>query len=431
MRMQPELQPSPPPPSPPPPRLRRTSAAVRTTTSTTRPHRPTSAAVTTAVPASPPPPSPPPQLPPPPSPSPPSPQGVASTSPCHLHHHRPHHRLLHVRRLHRVTALFSASAVTSARPPSPPRGPCPGRRRKRRIHNIAPLAVEDLEINSRSLSLHVDSVERFANWTPARLSRSEIGGARRTGRMAGWQPSRSHRMNESSQMGSLLSGSEYTPVLNGDSRANRSRAPLVADHRQALAAGAGRMEQTISRCRQELEGERKMRGPAMSITNQYDAYLDASEEHAFGKLRATLGKLERKAEREHEMYAGAAGWTTEHRNELAEARSSPGGRRARSPARFGHRDQGRGAGMGGGSDSSAVASLLSQGDYINGLEQRAPSYRERAPSPRAPSPMRRHPAVPPIFGDHSQEEAYMPSGRRAASPRAQRAPSPMRQRQGA
>ena len=249
--------------------------------------------------------------------------------------------------------------------------------------------------------------------------------------MAGWQPSRSQRTNESSQMGSLLSGSEYTPVLNGDSRANRSRAPLVADHRQALAAGAGRMEQTISRCRQELEGERKMRGPAMSITNQYDAYLDASEEHAFGKLRATLGKLERKAEREHEMYAGAAGWTTEHRNELAEARSSPGGRRARSPARFGHRDQGRGAGMGGGSDSSAVASLLSQGDYINGLEQRAPSYRERAPSPRAPSPMKRHPAVPPIFGDHSQEEAYMPSGRRAASPRAQRAPSPMRQRPGA
>ena len=87
--------------------------------------------------------------------------------------------------------------------------------------------------------------------------------------------------------------------------------------------------------------------------------------------------------------------------------------------------------MGGGSDSSAVASLLSQGDYINGLEQRAPSYTERAPSPRAPPPMRRHPAVPPIFGDHSQEEAYMPSGRRAASPRAQRAPSPMRQRPGA
>ena len=235
-------------------------------------------------------------------------------------------------------------------------------------------------------------------------------------------------------MADLLGGG-HVPVLNGDSRANRQ--PMVADRN---AAGAGRPEQTMSRCRQELEGDRKMRGRAMTLNDQYDSYLDASEAHTFAKLHANLGKLERKAEREHNMYTGAAGWSTEHRNELADQRSSPGMRRARSPARFGNPEQQRMRDNGAGAGS--VASLLQQGEYINGLHthmepmayrERQPSPRgpraasprgPRAPSPRAPSPMRQHPAVPPLFSNREQTDSAPPSTRCAASPRAQRAPSP-------
>lgn len=240
------------------------------------------------------------------------------------------------------------------------------------------------------------------------------------------------------------------PVLNGDSRANRSRATATA--LDPSAAGAGRPEQTLSRCRAELHGERKMRGAAKSLHDQYDAYLDASEEHTFNKLHATLDKLERRAEREHTLYSGAAGWSTEHRNELADARSAPGGRRTRSPARFGAREQQR---MGAGSSAgSSVASLMQQGEYVNGLPQESlSSYSERAPSPRGrpssraasprrpASPMRQHPSVPPLGSDRSQADAASMShrpgvadptrcdqARRPSSPRGQRASSPRMQR---
>ena len=241
----------------------------------------------------------------------------------------------------------------------------------------------------------------------------------------------------------LGGGGGHVPVLNGDSRANRSRGPSVPDSR---AAGAGRGQQSSSVYRAELEGDRKMKAPGMNIERQYDAYLDASEEYTFGKLHATLAKHERRAAREHAMYNGAAGWTTEHRNELADARAEPGQRRCRSPARFGQHEQNR---MGA---ADGVAGLMQQGEYINGLPQeRMPSYRERAPSPRgrapsprgrAPSPMRQHPAVPPLGsarsdgpptdrGYNGPARATSPFAHRAASPRPQRAASPRRERPGA
>jgi len=244
-------------------------------------------------------------------------------------------------------------------------------------------------------------------------------------------------------MGSLLFGGGHMPVLNGDSRANRENraAPNSPD---LGAAGALRPQQTRSMCAAELSGDRRMKAPQRHVHDLYDDYLDASEKHAFDKLHATMGKLERKAEKEHKMYSGAAGWSSEHRNDLADARASPGGRRARSPARFNGREQAR---MDLDSGSS-VGSLLQQGNYNFGLQQqgrsggetdrsggetdrsawgapyaadrRAPSPRGRAPSPRgqrAPSPQRTRPASP-----------RPSSAGRGGPPPSQRASSPFRQR---
>jgi hypothetical protein len=173
------------------------------------------------------------------------------------------------------------------------------------------------------------------------------------------------------------------------------------------AAGAPVAVQSRSRCRAELEGDRKMRGRAKDLNDMYDDYLDHSEDYTFGKLKATLGKLERKAEKEHKMFTGAAGWSTEHRNELADARSTPGGRRSRSPATFGRYEESRmSPGAGGG---SSVASLMQQGNFVNGLEQEDLRSRRGCASPRQhrmPSPRR--------------ADQRMPSPRRAASPRMDR-----------
>ena len=217
------------------------------------------------------------------------------------------------------------------------------------------------------------------------------------------------------------------PVLNGDSRANRAGAAA-----SARPAGAAHAHQTRNMCTAELRGERKMKAPSKELHAMYDDYLNASEEYTFNKLHATLGRLERKAEREHSMYQGAAGWSTEHRNDLAERRASPGGRRCRSPARFGSHEQARMR-----DDAcNSVSSLLQQGNYVNGLS--------RGSTPR------QQPAVPPLRrvdeanytgGGDGMPSSRPPSSRRdvqtgswarptssssqrAASPRGGRAPSP-------
>ena len=218
-------------------------------------------------------------------------------------------------------------------------------------------------------------------------------------------------------------GDGHMPILNGDSRANRTRGP--DGQPSAPAAGALNAVQTRERCTQELRGERKMKAPARALGELYDDYLNASEDYTFGKLHANLGKMERRAEREHGMYNGAAGWSTEHRNDIADARAVPGGRRARSPARFGQREFSR---MAAPQEGSSVASLLQQGDYNHGLPQRRPE-----------SPGRTRPSVPPLPADsfRGDNDTNPPSARgfaastscsqrRASSPR--RAQSPGRSR---
>ena len=44
--------------------------------------------------------------------------------------------------------------------------------------------------------------------------------------------------------------------------------------------------------------ERKHKAPARSLESQYDAYLDACEDHTFAKLHANLDRMERNLERQ-------------------------------------------------------------------------------------------------------------------------------------
>jgi len=124
----------------------------------------------------------------------------------------------------------------------------------------------------------------------------------------------------------VFGGAGHTPVLDGGS-CGHSRANSLAGR---VPAGADVAQQTAHRRSAEMNLERKQRAPARSITDQYDAYLDASEEHTFSKLRANLQKMERKAEREHNFMKDAAGMSVERRNERADAKVD--GRREKARA---------------------------------------------------------------------------------------------------
>ena len=271
---------------------------------------------------------------------------------------------------------------------------------------------------------------------------------------AGWSPRRSSSparaasphstagmRNSSEGVASLVFGGSHVPVLNGQNRAN-----VMAGHSGSLPgakpAGASISQQTVQRRAAEMNMERKMRAPARSVIDQYDAFLDASEEHTFTKLRANLQKMERRAEREHNFMKDAAGMSVEKRNERADARTD--GRRTKSPARFQARDAARMNGSGAG---NSVASLIQQPDqpdpYGHASGGRASSPR---PVPRLPSAAD---AEPGQYTDRSQFShrggahaanqfganyrldggGRAPSPRRASSPRpSPRAQSPLRQR---
>lgn len=174
------------------------------------------------------------------------------------------------------------------------------------------------------------------------------------------------------------------PVLSGHSRANSLAG--AAGAKASPAAGAPVANQTAHRRAAEMNLERKQRAPARSIVDQYDAFLDASEEHTFSKLRANLQRMERKAEREHNMLNGAAGVSVEARNQRADARTD--GRREKSPARFAARDASR---MHYASGGNSVASLMQQPDARDPYKQGA-----RPSSPRPGSAFRL-----PTGGDQS------------------------------
>ena len=333
-----------------------------------------------------------------------------------------------------------------------------------------------------------------SGWQPARSS-SPRGIPRdaspgRTG--AGRPSSAAGRPCAGESVGSLVfgggGGGGYVPVLNGGGHSRSNSLAGARSAAESRAAGAAIEQQSRSRWVAEKNFDRKMKGQARSLNAQYDDYLNAVEDHTFNKLHASLGRMERKAEREHQMLSGAAGggMSIEARNAKADARLE--GRRSKSPcglfrsaepSRF-HNDQG-----------SSVASLLQQPDQFvrHGASPRGPasprfgggdwqqqqSAQGRAQSPRGRSPYQQraaspHPTVPripaeriPSSGAYPGDESYRstdrshyeqqqqqqpfgasyaqqmrraesPRGmrasspRRAASPRAQRAQSPFRQR---
>lgn len=225
--------------------------------------------------------------------------------------------------------------------------------------------------------------------------------------------------NSSDGVASLVFGGSHMPVLNGGhSRAN-SLAGAASDNR---AAGAPINNQTVHRRAMEMNLERKQRGPARSIVDQYDAYLDASEEHTFSKLRANLQRQERKAEREHTHMKDAAGMSVEKRNVKADARTD-NHRREKSPARFAGRDASR---MHEGNGNS-VASLMQQSvpERYGGASQRAPSPRRGEYTPRTDGESTDRSS----WGGPYARPASPRLERRGASPRMERgAPSPRMER---
>ena len=201
-----------------------------------------------------------------------------------------------------------------------------------------------------------------SGWQPAR-SVSPRGNQRDVspGRSAGRASGAHFHQPAGESVGSLVfggGGGGHVPVLNGG---GHSRANSMAGARSAMsrAAGAAIEEQSRSRAVAEKNFDRRMKGQPRSLDAQYDAYLDAVEDHTFAKLNAQLGKMERKAEREHNMMNGAAGggMSTEARNARADARME--GRRSKSPGDlFRRASPSRFHDASGGS----VASLLQQPD---------------------------------------------------------------------
>ena len=105
--------------------------------------------------------------------------------------------------------------------------------------------------------------------------------------------------------------------------------PLHANH--CAAAGISRDQRPDQRVTAEMAGRRRQRAPKQDIHRMYDDYIVHTEDQAFERLRTSLGRLERRAEREHAMYTGAAGCSNEKRQEKAESRGY--NRRAPSPHR--------------------------------------------------------------------------------------------------
>lgn len=128
--------------------------------------------------------------------------------------------------------------------------------------------------------------------------------------------------------GSLISGGGALPPA-GESRQRGSSSPgqrrsyspaVCAGAAGAGAAGAHSSHFPDARATQEELGARRQRAQPRAISQQYDDFLAAQEDQAFNSLRSTLNKLERKAEREHNMLSGAAGYSTEKRVEKSDRR---------------------------------------------------------------------------------------------------------------
>ena len=132
------------------------------------------------------------------------------------------------------------------------------------------------------------------------------------------------------------------------------------------------------RHRAEMDGDRWQRKPAMSSRDMYGDYMAHVEDHAINKMRQTFGRLEARADREHEMMSGAAGCTSEERARMKYR--EPSSKRGASPQR--QREQG---------DPDSVAGLIAGQHERPGRQPRPESPgRRRQASPRRERPPWQH-----------------------------------------
>ena len=166
--------------------------------------------------------------------------------------------------------------------------------------------------------------------------------------------------------------------------AGRNEPPAVRLGQQPLTAGpaAGALGSLApdSRLAAESHGFRRQRAPRRDERLQYDEHMADVEDQAFGVLRHNLSRLERKADREHSMYEGSAGYSTEKRAERGEWEQSGGARPKLATPR---------------GDNNSVASLISHTHL-------APTASQR---PRSASPGRRGGARPEWNNDFNRSSA--------------------------
>lgn len=116
----------------------------------------------------------------------------------------------------------------------------------------------------------------------------------------------------------------------GDVRHSSGRqgngAPLFVDPRYLSPAGASREVQYRSR---SVLREHPRKAPSKERCRLYNDYQAHVEDHTFNKLHEILGRLERKAEREHRMLHGAAGLSSDQRQQRAQCAEL---RRIRAPS---------------------------------------------------------------------------------------------------
>ena len=185
-------------------------------------------------------------------------------------------------------------------------------------------------------------------------------------------------------------------------------------------AGAGANQQPRAREQQEMEGERRGRAKPVDLDRVWDDYEAHVEDNAFEKMRGTLGRLERRASREFELYRGAAGWSSEKLQERDDRRASSPHRRqfargASSPRR---RDSVQ-ALIGGGGGGETERPGTSPG------RSASPGRRRGEDTDRSPGSAREPPAAPrgsvprinpPPRGASPRYASPTASSRRAASP---------------
>ena len=140
----------------------------------------------------------------------------------------------------------------------------------------------------------------------------------------------------------------------------------------AGAAGAHSSHMPDARAAQEEFGARRQRAQPRSLAQQYDDFYAAQEDHAFNSLRSTLNKLERRAEREHNLYSGAAGYSTEKRVEKSDRRIDEPRQRTIATPR--------------GSDDS-VASLISHPAMYAPAAASSPAKQQRTEQPGIVPPL--------------------------------------------